>query len=136
MRHLLTKLVPITLLVLLCWNNPAAAQTGGGYDLTWSTIDSGGGETSGGGFTLNGTVGQPDAAGLLEGGSYSLNGGFWLPNSSVATAIDLTANLNASQTDNTPFVLIGIVALILALLSFRMLNQHPSIESAEENHAA
>ena len=26
------------------------AQTGGGYDLTWSTIDSGGGQSSGGGY--------------------------------------------------------------------------------------
>jgi hypothetical protein len=56
---------------------PLLAQTGGGYDLTWSTID-GGGYTfsSGGGYTLAGTSGQPDA-GLLTGGGYTLAGGFW-----------------------------------------------------------
>ena len=54
----------------------AHAQMGGGYDLTWSTIDGGGGLSSGGGYDLQGTVGQPDA-GLLEGGGYALLGGFW-----------------------------------------------------------
>jgi hypothetical protein len=38
-----------------------AAQGGGGYDLTWFTIDGGGGASSGGGYTLMGTIGQPDA---------------------------------------------------------------------------
>jgi hypothetical protein len=54
----------------------AAAQTGGGYDLTWSTIDGGGGSSSGGSYTLDGTIGQFDA-GVMSGGSYTLSGGFW-----------------------------------------------------------
>jgi hypothetical protein len=54
----------------------AAAQTGGGYDLTWRTIDGGGGSASGGSFTLAGTIGQFDA-GVMSGGSYTLSGGFW-----------------------------------------------------------
>jgi hypothetical protein len=58
-------------------SGPARAQSGGPYDLTWSTID-GGGETatSGGVYSLGGTAGQPDA-GLAAGGVYSLQGGFW-----------------------------------------------------------
>ena len=53
------------------------AQTGGGYDLTWSTVDGGGATFSiGEGFSLGGTAGQPDA-GLVEGGAYALAGGFW-----------------------------------------------------------
>ena len=53
------------------------AQSGAGYDLTWSTVDGGGGTFSvGGGYSLGGTAGQPDA-GLLTGGAYSLAGGFW-----------------------------------------------------------
>jgi len=55
------------------------AQTGGGYDLTWSTIDGGGGSSSGGSFLLNGSIGQPDA-GALSGGDYNLQGGFWHSN--------------------------------------------------------
>ncbi len=54
-----------------------SAQSGGGYDLTWSTVDSGGVMFSaGGGYSLGGTVGQPDA-GVLSGGGYTLAGGFW-----------------------------------------------------------
>jgi hypothetical protein len=56
-----------------------AAQTGGGYDLTWSTIDGGGGGSAGGGsgYQSIGTVGQSDAGITLSGGIYSLSGGFW-----------------------------------------------------------
>lgn len=55
----------------------AAAQSGGGYDLSWNTLD-GGGHTwsTGGSYSLGGTIGQPDA-GVLSGGSYTLAGGFW-----------------------------------------------------------
>ncbi len=53
------------------------AQSGGGYDLSWSTIDGGGYTFSqGGGYTLGGTIGQPDA-GEMNGGGYTLQGGFW-----------------------------------------------------------
>lgn len=55
---------------------PVQAQSGGPYDLTWFTIDGGGGTSEGGTFTLAGTIGQPDAN-LLSGGNYTLGGGFW-----------------------------------------------------------
>ena len=55
---------------------PLHAQTGDPYDLTWSTIDGGGGRSTGGAFILEGTIGQPDA-GLMSGGDYVLAGGFW-----------------------------------------------------------
>jgi len=61
---------------LLAMARPAVAQTGGGYDLTWSTIDGGGGTSTGGSYSLSGTAGQPDA-GTLTGGNYTLAGGFW-----------------------------------------------------------
>ena len=40
------------------------------------TVDGGGGQSTGGGYTLNGTLGQPDA-GTLSGNAYTLQGGFW-----------------------------------------------------------
>lgn len=43
----------------------------------WFTIDAGGGSCSGGTFALMGTVGQPDAAGPVGGGTYAISGGFW-----------------------------------------------------------
>jgi hypothetical protein len=55
---------------------PAVAQSGGGYDLTWNTVDGGGGTSSAGSYTLSGTIGQPDA-GTLGGGTYIVTGGFW-----------------------------------------------------------
>jgi hypothetical protein len=53
------------------------AQTGGGYDLTWNTIDSGGATfSSGGEYSLGATIGQHDAS-MMSGGSFTLFGGFW-----------------------------------------------------------
>lgn len=63
----------LTLLVLL---SSAIAQTGGQYELSWSTIDGGGGRSIGGPYSLTGTIGQPDAA-YSVGGQYELLGGFW-----------------------------------------------------------
>lgn len=67
----------MAVIILLSSSLVVHAQTGGGYDLTWSTIDSGGYTFSAGGsFSVGGAIGQPDA-GLLSGGNYSLGGGFW-----------------------------------------------------------
>jgi len=63
-------------LVVLLAAVPALAQSGDGYDLTWSSVDGGGARSQGGGYTLDGSAGQPDA-GLLAGGDYILAGGFW-----------------------------------------------------------
>src|SRR6187397_609507 len=55
----------------------AWAQTGGGYDLTWSTLDCGSPVVSAGGsYVLGGTTGQADS-GVLTGSGYTLQGGFW-----------------------------------------------------------
>ncbi len=56
---------------------PAMAQSGGVFDLSWSTIDSGGVMYSTGGvYSVGGTIGQPDA-GTLGGAAYGCGGGFW-----------------------------------------------------------
>ena len=86
-RFTLTVVV-LGLVVLLLVAATVQAQTGGGYDLTWNTIDGGGampGGSIGGSYSLGGTIGQPDA-GALSGGGYTLNGGFWggaVPNYNV-----------------------------------------------------
>jgi hypothetical protein len=73
--YVLRLLLLAALLSLLA--SVALAQSGGGYDLSWSTVDGGGATWSeGGGYALGGTVGQPDA-GVLSGGGYTLAGGFW-----------------------------------------------------------
>ena len=67
----------VAAVVLVTWGPPAAAQSGGGYDITWSTVDGGGATGStGADYVLHGTISQPDA-GVLRGGGYDLYGGFW-----------------------------------------------------------
>lgn len=66
-----------SILLLLASVSGISAQSGGGYDLTWNTLDGGGYTWSEGGwYTLGGTIGQADA-GALSGGTYTLSGGFW-----------------------------------------------------------
>src|SRR3990170_2464108 len=75
--RIVKRLTPVlAVLVVLSLVVPALAQTGGGYDLTWSTIDGGGGASTGGDYSLAGTVGQPEH-GALAGGQYNAEGGFW-----------------------------------------------------------
>ncbi len=47
------------------------------YNINWYKVSGGGGASTGGVYTVNGTVGQHDAGGPLTGGKYSLTGGFW-----------------------------------------------------------
>lgn len=54
----------------------AASAAHAQFSIPWSTVDGGGGTSSGGGFTIKGTIGQPDA-GKSAGGTFTINGGFW-----------------------------------------------------------
>jgi hypothetical protein len=46
------------------------------FSIDWFTIDGGGGTSTGGVYSVSGTIGQPDA-GRMTNGQYSLLGGFW-----------------------------------------------------------
>lgn len=74
----ITRWIPLLLIAgLFMAASVALAQSGGDFDLSWWTVDGGGGTASSGeSYTLVGTVGQPDA-GTLSGGNYTLAGGFW-----------------------------------------------------------
>ena len=52
------------------------ASHGQNYAIDWFTIDGGGGTSTGGVYSVSGTIGQPDA-GRLTGASYAIDGGFW-----------------------------------------------------------
>ncbi len=67
----------VSLIALSLSLTPASAQSGGGYDLTWNTIDGGGGTSTGAAYSLSGTIGQADV-GTMSGGAYTLNSGFWV----------------------------------------------------------
>jgi len=66
------------------------------YAINWYKIAGGGGTSTGGVYSVSGTIGQHDAGGPMTGGSYSLTGGFWSLISVVQTpgAPLLTITLN------------------------------------------
>lgn len=47
------------------------------YSVDWSKISGGGGTSTGGVFSISGTIGQHDASGAMNGGNFSLTGGYW-----------------------------------------------------------
>ncbi len=67
-------IVGIALVAVLAVTYTALAQTGA-LDVPWFSMDGGGGTSTGGEFTLSGSVGQPDA-GRLAGGDFAVEGGF------------------------------------------------------------
>jgi hypothetical protein len=77
MKHI-ARFLGLVILLLLVSATAAATAPDADYDLSWWTVD-GGGDTAlstGAGYTLGGTIGQPDA-GVLMGDDYTLAGGFW-----------------------------------------------------------
>ena len=53
------------------------SAAGQSYSIDWYKIAGGGGTSTGGVYAVSGTIGQPDASGVMTGGNYSLTGGFW-----------------------------------------------------------
>jgi hypothetical protein len=115
---------------------PAAfAQSGGGFDLSWSTIDGGGGSSSGGNFILNSTIGQPDA-GALSGGLFTLAGGFWgvmLPDAPKLRITLSGSNIAIFWPDpSTRFQLQEAGTLPPAPASWTNVGQTPSVANGEK----
>jgi hypothetical protein len=69
----------------------ATAHAGGGsFGITRYVIAGGGGTSSGGAFTLHGTVGQAEASTTpASGAGWVLAGGFWFPIGAVPCPADL-----------------------------------------------
>jgi len=76
-----TRWLLILALVSLAGSATVGAQT---YAIDWFTIDGGGGTSTGGVYSVSGTIGQPDA-GRMSGGDYTIAGGFWGIISAVQT---------------------------------------------------
>lgn len=66
------------------------------YSIPWYRVAGGGGTSSGGSYTVSGTVGQAEAGPTMTGGAYTLTGGFW----SLISVIQTTGlpNLQISHT--------------------------------------
>src|SRR5947209_14491047 len=75
-KYLITgfmKKITCTLFALAIVLIKAGAQT---YSIDRFKVPGGGGTSTGGVFTLSGTIGQHDVGGPLSGGNFSLTGGF------------------------------------------------------------
>jgi len=93
----------IGLLVLLTFCLGARAQP---YAINWHTIDGGGGTSTGGVYSVSGTIGQPDARTTpMTGGPYSLIGGFWA--------------IHAIQTPGAPLLSIAAAGSSQATVSWK-----------------
>ena len=65
--------VAALLLLQVAFGFAAHAQ----YSIDSSTIDGGGGNSTGGVYSVSGPIGQADVGAPMTGGRYSLFGGFW-----------------------------------------------------------
>jgi hypothetical protein len=66
--------LPILVALFLAVVSVLHAQS---YSINWFKVAGGGGTSAGGEYQVSGTIGQPDAGGLMTAGNYSLTGGFW-----------------------------------------------------------
>ena len=65
---------------------PAIAQQ---YSIDWYKIAGGGGKSTGGVYSLTGTIGQADAGGESSGGKNRFTGGFWAIQTPGAPALTI-----------------------------------------------
>jgi hypothetical protein len=87
----------VTVAVTLVAGAPAQAQS---YNIDWHTIDGGGGTSTGGVYSVSGTIGQHDAGGPMTNGQYSVTGGFWALPTAVQVAGAPTLKIAAAAPGN------------------------------------
>jgi hypothetical protein len=75
------------------------------FALDWSAIDGGGGTSTGGVYSVSGTVGQPEA-GRMSGGPFTLEGGFWpgviVPSAGEAPSLFIQASSDSVTLSWSP----------------------------------
>lgn len=113
MKISLKHVALLALALSLLAGGMSLAQTGGDFDLSWWTVDGGGGVASGDGFGLTGSVGQPEMAPALTGGDFTLTSGFWPGESSGGeppacdrplTSVDLSGPASGETGETLTFV--------------------------------
>jgi hypothetical protein len=95
------KTLAIALVVVAAFGVVAHAQ----YQITESVIGSGGGGGSGGSYSIVGTVGQP-TIGVMSGGSYVNEVGFWYQPGWILTGVEdelLPKRFSLGQNFPNPF---------------------------------
>lgn len=87
------------LLILIATAVLAETLSGPTYDLSWHSIDGGGGLSSGGVYELTTTIGQHDASGEMLGGAYTLRGGFMTLPAAIPCLADSDSSGAVNVTD-------------------------------------
>ena len=94
-----------SLVAALCLFTAALSAHAQSFSIDWFTLDGGGGTSTGGVFTVSGTIGQPDGnAQPLTGGNFSLTSGFW--------------SLFAVQTPGAPLLTMRLTTANTAVVSW------------------
>ena len=100
MRTLSLKRATLFALVLACTQAALHAQQ---YSVAWYKVAGGGGTSTGGTYSVSGTIGQHDASAPLTGGGYQVTGGFWALISVVQTPGAPTLYISHSGNTVTVF---------------------------------
>lgn len=88
--------------LLVLFGQNAKAQS---YSIDWHKVSGGGGTSTGGALLVSGTIGQCDSGGPLNGGTYSITGGFW-------------SLLSVAQTPGAPILKIILTSTNTAVVSW------------------
>lgn len=101
--------------LLLVAGGGLAAALAQPFSIPWHTVDGGGGTSTGGVYSVSGTIGQPDAGSVLSDGNFTLTGGFWSVIAAVQTpgAPDLTVVRTATNTVVVSWPLAGAEGWVL-----------------------
>jgi hypothetical protein len=94
-----------TAAVLLAVTLPAAAQSGGGFDITEAVVAGAGGPSSNGEVGVDATAGQAIATGAIGGGIFGLTTGFWnfaplVPTAAQVSVAGRVVDLNGNGVFN------------------------------------
>ncbi len=115
-----TRATPVLLWLALFFglstlNSQLSTAFAQSYSIDWYTIDGGGGTSTGGVYSVSGTIGQPDSSGPMTNGQYSVTGGFWalptviqtegVPTLTIAPASPSFANISWTPAAGTNWVL-------------------------------
>jgi hypothetical protein len=88
------KTIFLSAAALLLLTLTASAQ----YSIDWFKVAGGGGTSTGGNYSLSGTVGQADA-GAMTGGPYGIVGGYWAIISVVPTTASPPLRIRLTGTN-------------------------------------
>jgi hypothetical protein len=88
------SLVTLPLCLIILHSAFCLRTLGQDYSVDWYKVAGGGGTSSGGNYSISGTIGQPDASAPMSGGNFSVTGGYW-------------ALINVVQTPGAPTLAIA-----------------------------